>query len=131
MFDDPILVIVVLLGGVVGLFVCFLVFDGLDSVLGSPVRKTGVVAEKHYKAESDSVGTGVGMAGGNMAVVTTSSHDDEDYILFVDVKEMDAYEKVSVSARDYKNAKSGDKIMLIYSKGKWTRRLHGPKEYEL
>ncbi|ESU28381.1 hypothetical protein FLJC2902T_17340 [Flavobacterium limnosediminis JC2902] len=66
------------------LLILSVIYIGIDGALSYPKYDSGIIIDKHYVAESNSTGTGVGMtSNGKMGVVVTSNHESEKYLLTV------------------------------------------------
>lgn len=71
--DEPILTLIFSL-----IFFAFL-FLIVDVMFSESISFSGIVVDKHYKAESSSVGTGTAYTSKGMAVVTTYQSSPEEY----------------------------------------------------
>lgn len=108
--------------GIMTIFCILILIMGfflLDSVMGIPEHHTGTVVDKHYKPERHSSGTGVGMAGGKTAVVYTSSHESEAFLLMVKTSE-GRIETVKCEPELYYEKEIGNNLEFKIRKGRAT-----------
>jgi hypothetical protein len=101
--DEPIFASVITLIGIV--VILFLI-----DIIGSEKKYfNGEVLDKHYKAEINSHGSGVGMtSNGQMGVVTTSHHESEAFLIIVENK--DFIVTVNSNPSLFYSKNKGDKI---------------------
>ena len=79
MFEDMPIV-----SSLIAIFILGLAFLLIDGIASKPDPFCGIVIDKHYKAERNSVGTGYGMtSSGKSGVIVTSEHESEKFLLMV------------------------------------------------
>lgn len=73
-----------IVSSLIAIFILGLAFLLIDGIASKPELFYGIVIDKHYKAERNSVGTGYGItsSGGN-GVIVTSEHESEKFLLIV------------------------------------------------
>lgn len=130
-------ILIYLTFGIVAFIVILFIGVGLyefqDEMRGKKVVRNGKIKEKHYEPEHYSYGTGVGpnIGGeGGVAVVSTFNHEDAKWIVLVDVEDMDEYESLKISGKDYKGCKIGDHVLIQYTQGA-SGTIYGPNGYVL
>lgn len=105
-------VLLFILFGVVAILIVLLI----DGAFAHPTPDgMGVVVEKVFTPEQNSVGTGVGVVDGKTAVVITNNHQDEVFTVFVDRR--GAIVETRVSRATYFRIKYGDEVQLFASLG--------------
>ena len=125
MFEN---ILVGLILAILAVMVLGFIFVQVDESFGEEFDVFGVVVEKDYSPGGSSTGVGVAGSGG---VVVTSNSWDEKYTLLVDVEGRDDLQTACVESSDYKKAKKGTKIALVYARGKFTGHEYGPNKYRL
>jgi hypothetical protein len=102
-------IIILIVGGLV-----FLLIDALCST--NKYIGTGTVVEKAYSPEETSTGTGYGVgANGNSGIIITTTHKDEEYILFVNMN--GRFVKTKTKMSDYIRSKNGDEMKVYHAIG--------------
>lgn len=98
----------------------FLIFIITDSFFSKPVAFTGLVVDKHYKAESVRTGTGiVNTTQGVTGIVTTTEWDPEEFLIMV---KTDNGNVVTAKCKPelYYAKEKGQPIDCYWSKGYFT-----------
>jgi hypothetical protein len=106
-------------GVIVIIVILSLALITLDSLMGVPEQLQGTVLEKHYVPERSSTGTGVGSAGGKTAVVITSEHDPEKFLVMVRTP-AGKIETVKCSPELYYQKEVGDQLQFRIKRGRFT-----------
>lgn len=103
-------------------------FFFVDAVGSSRDTRHGVVIDKHYQAESSSVGTGYGVTNnGSTGIVVTSSHENEKFILVVET-ETGEIETIECKASMYYDTDRESTVEYVVNIGlitgiEWKKRL--------
>jgi len=96
-----------------------LAFLILDIAMAVPEHHLGTIVDKQYKPERNSSGTGVGMAGGKTAVVYSSSHESEAFLMMV--KTYDGHVETTNCPPDlYYQKEIGDPLEFVIRQGRFT-----------
>jgi len=85
-------------------------------------ESSGKIIDKLHTPESSSIGTGMGMVGGQAAVVVTSQHSSEKWFVMVRDDEDNKVEKVYCSDDFFYNHKIGDKITFRAKVSRFTNK---------
>lgn len=115
---------------VITLFIALVIIYGIysliDSVFSIAYESTGKIIDKLYKPDHSSSGTGVGMtSGGQMAMVSTSNYDPEEWFFVVKDDEDNAVIKVFCSMEFYYKHSLGDKIEFEWELGRLSKKRLG------
>jgi hypothetical protein len=65
------------------IIVLFVIWLIADMLMATTEHHNVTVVDKHFSAEHNSTGTGVGYVGGKTAVIIISDHEDEKFLLMV------------------------------------------------
>lgn len=68
---------------IITLLFLFIIFVIVDIIFVKPEPFTGIVVDKHYKAETTGTGTGYVYGSGNGMVITTTTHESEKFLIMV------------------------------------------------
>lgn len=109
-----------IMSSLIAIFILVLAFFLIDGIASNPVPFYGIVIDKHYKAETNSTGTGYGMtSSGKGAVIVTSEHESEKFLLMVKTENGNVV-TVECEPKLYYKKQVGQKIDCKAYKGLFT-----------
>jgi Tfp pilus assembly protein PilE len=107
---------------IIVLFILALIIYGIysyyDDKLGTNKPLQGILIDKHYKGEEHYSGSGVGIANGGIAVVSTSSTSEEEFMLFI---RADKVYKIKCDIQQFYQYKIGDNVNFSVRIGRYSK----------
>jgi hypothetical protein len=111
----------ILIASLVILFIVgVVIFNWLDELRIKGLPRSAVIKDKKYKAESTHRGTGYGIGtNGQAMLISTSSTDDEDWLLIVK-DEFNIYHTIEVAPSVYYEKRIGDNLNILVYTGRFS-----------
>lgn len=118
-----------IVSSIILLVILFLLFILIDGVFSKPVYFSGIVVDKHYKAESTRTGTGIRTtSNGQTGVVVMTESEPEKFLIMVKTDEKIITAECEPEV--YYSKKEGQSIKCYRSKGLftgWVWSIHAVK----
>lgn len=101
-----------------------------DRMNGTSIVRVGYVESRNYVPSSTSVGIGPTM-GGNGGVAITTSSKSEEYVLIVNVPDLNSTKAIEVNKSTWAKAKIHQKMTLTFTIGRSGAEYETPTDYKL
>lgn len=112
-----------ILSSIISLLLFGLIFILIDGISINKEPFSGIVVDKHYKAERNSTGTGYGMtSSGKTGVIVTSEHESEKFLVMVKTKSGKIF-TVECEPSLYYSKKNGDEIFCHHQIGLFAKSI--------
>lgn len=66
---------------ITGIIIAVLILTLVDGIFYQPEDMKGIIVDKHYKAERNSIGTGTAITSNGVGIVTTTEVDPEEFLV--------------------------------------------------
>lgn len=91
----------------------------LDGILSVPENYNVRIIDRHYEAEHNSSGTGIGVVGGETAVIYTNEYEDEKFLLMAALED-GSIVTAKTSAHIYYTKAVGGRAVCEINYGRWS-----------